>query len=136
MLSEGISLIIVDDEQEVARVLQLLGVDEAVPLGDMVKVLDRLYDVVFYEVFEGSMANAEKYLHAYNVRRAIVVHEGKAKAFGRDLNWIKQSLQCKARLVEEGILPPPNLNFVRQPPVWHQQEERDDPYTELGYSRR
>lgn len=136
MLSEGISLIIVDDEQEIARVLQLLGVDEAVPLRDMVNVLDRMYDVVFFEVFEGSMSNAEKYLHAYNVRRAIVVHEGRAKAFGRDLNWIKQSLQCKARLVEEGILPPPQMKFVQQPPCWQQPEEKDDPYADLGYGRR
>jgi hypothetical protein len=137
MLSEGISLILVDDEAEIVQVQDFLGVTAAVPLDDMVKHLDVMYEVAFTVVFKGGLENALKYLHAYNVRRAIVVVEGKATAYGRDLTWIKKSLQFSSRKVTEGVLPEPKLNLdFMQGRSFEQPVERDDPYESLGYGRR
>lgn len=137
MLSEGISLILVDDEAEIVQVQDFLGVTAAVPLDDMVKHLDVMYEVAFTVVFKDGLENALKYLHAYNVRRAIVVTEGKATAYGRDLTWIKKSLQFSSRKVTEGVLPEPKLNLdFMQGRSFEQPVERDDPYESLGYGRR
>lgn len=136
MLSEGISLILVDDEAEIVKVQELLGVTAIVALDDMVNHLDVMYEVAFTVVFVGGIEKAEKYLHAYNVRRAIVVVGGKAKAYGRDLTWIKKSLQYAHRTVEEGILPEPKLNLEFMGRAFEQPLERDDPYADLGYARR
>lgn len=136
MLSEGISLILVDDEAEIAKVQSLLGVTAVVALDDMVNHLDVMYEVAFTVVFTGGLENAIKYLRAYNVRRAIVVNEGKATAYGRDLTWIKMSLNYSARKIEEGVLPEPKLNLdFMKGRSFEQPAERDDPYADLGYRR-
>jgi hypothetical protein len=137
MMSQGISLILVDDENEIPSLLPLLHIDNVVALDDMINHLDTLYDEVFYVLFTGPESAAEKYLHMYNVRRAIVVHSGKAKAHGRDLTWIKAVLGNSKREVVRGVLPEPKLNlgFLDRSGGFSQPEEKDDPYAELGYRR-
>ena len=137
MMSPGISLILVDDENEIPSLLPLLHVDKVVALDDMINHIDTLYDEVFYVVFTGPESDAEKYLHMYNVRRAIVVHKGKAKAHGRDLSWIKAVLGNRKREVVKGVLPEPKLNlgFLDRSQGIPQAEEKDDPYADLGYRR-
>lgn len=136
MRGEGISLILVDNESEVGRVVELLKVTRTAPLDDMINHLDTMYEIAFVKVFDGTMAHAESYLHAYNIRRALLVHSGKVKAFGRDLGWLQVSLQSTAPVVEKGVLPPPVFKFdFQQTKGFEQVEEKDDPYTELGYRR-
>lgn len=137
MRGEGISLILVDNESEVGRVVKLLGVTHTAPLDDMIKHLDQMYEIAFVKVFDGTLRHAESYLHAYNIRRAIMVHSGKVQAFGRDLGWLQASLQSRKPVVEKGVLPEPVLKFASKAAEgFSQPEEKDDPYIDLGYARR
>lgn len=136
MLGEGISLILVDNESEVGRVAKLLKVTHTAPLDDMINHIDQMHEIAFVKVFDGTLKHAESYLHAYNIRRALLVHSGKVKAFGRDLGWLQVSLQSTAPVVEKGVLPPPVLKFdFKESKGFEQVEEKDDPYTDLGYRR-
>ena len=136
MRGEGISLILVDNEADVDKVVHLLKVTHTAPLDDMIKHIDVMYDVAFVKVFDGTLRNAESYLHAYNIRRALLVHSGKVQAFGRDLGWLQASLQATSPVVEKGDLPAPDLSHVFQRQNgFVQAEEKDDPYAELGYRR-
>lgn len=125
MLSEGISLLLVEQESDLTNLRFILGVSETVPLNDMANNLHQLYDAVFHEVYSGDLAVAERYLHAYNFKRAMIVHRGSIKVYGRDLNWMKAALR-KSPEVVIAELPPPVMTF-------NLHEEKADPYSELGY---
>lgn len=134
MLGKGISLILVDNEDEVARVAKLLNVTQTSPLSDMINHLDVMDDIAFVQVFDGTLAHAVSYLHAFNIRRAILSHSGKFEAYGHDMGWLQVTLQSANVPVKKGVLPPPVFKFD-QANGFAQVEEKDDPYTDLGYRR-
>lgn len=140
MMSIGISLIIVDDEKDLALLAERLHInlEDLVSLPKMMNNLDRMYDVVFFDICRGPIEHAEKHMHAYNIRRGIVVNRGTKRCYGRDFDWMKLA-------IDKGITAakPAPLNLCRELDQPGQEgichllpEEKDDPHAELGYARR
>lgn len=140
MMSIGISLIIVDDENDLTAIAERLHMkrDDLVPVSQMVNNLQRMYDIVFYDVCQGPVEHAENYMHAYNIRRGIVVNRGTKRCYGRDFDWMKLAIDKCITAAK-----PAPLNLCRELDQPGQEgichllpEEKDDPHADLGYARR
>lgn len=140
-MRQGISLIIVDNEDNVEVLLQRLNVVDAVPLSTLYDNVDKVEDLVFYHVMKTSQEEAERFAYCYNLRRALLWVDGHVHAHGGDLNWVKASL---FRIEPARPIPVPEVQVAVDKalpagfstlPSFQAPEERDDPYADLGYRR-
>jgi hypothetical protein len=135
----GVSIVLADSESEVNRLLATLGVSVAHPLSSLQDVCLTEPDAVFTAVLD-SQTKMERLTQFLTVRRGVMSFQGKRKFIGFNVDWMTRVLVTDDldRAITVAAQPP--VEPVRTMPkpvlVVVNDEERDDPYAELGYGRR
>lgn len=131
----GVSIVLADSEVELQRLLKHLGVAVSYPLERLVEVSLSNPEAVFHVILatQGEMDRLVQYL---NVRRGITSVAGKRNFIGFNVDWMtrmlaERDLDRAIEVATAPVRPMPKPVLVRM-----DDEERDDPYAELGYARR
>jgi hypothetical protein len=131
----GVSIVLADSEVELQRLLKHLGVAVSYPLERLVEVSLSDPEAVFHIILttQGEMDRLVQYL---NVRRGVTSVAGKRNFIGFNVDWMtrmlaERDLDQAIEVATAPVRPMPKPVLVRM-----DDEERDDPYAELGYVRR
>jgi len=137
---QGISIILSDSDDEVKHLIKQLGVTDAFPLTMLSKVCVTHPDAVYYEILE-SEEQLLRLSENFKIRRGILSVNGKRQYLGFNVDWMAKTLVTRdlEKAIEASI---PSLmttpSLMRPTPVLvvSNDEDREDPYEALGYSRR
>lgn len=136
---QGISIILTDSDDEVKHLIKQLGVEEAFPLAMLSKVCSTHPDAVYYEILE-TEEQLKCLAQCFSVRRGILSVKGKRSYLGFNVDWMAKTLVTRdlERAIEASVPQLTQVPIARPAPVLVvcNDEDRDDPYESLGYSRR
>lgn len=135
MLNEtGINILLVDSQDELRRLIKILAVERAYPLADIEDIAIDSLDEVFYLVYPDP-TRLRRMTQLLSIKRGIISIGGKREFIGFNVDWMR-------RILAENDLDKA-LEAVKPVPVIHPtprgivvDHEPDDPFLELGYSRR
>ena len=131
---QGLNIVLADNDNEVKRVLDILQVTEAFPLSQLPELCLRQPEAVYYEVIaeEARIHQLLQYLH---VRRGVISIKGKRSFEGFNVDWMGKILAASDldRAIKDTQPEPPKL--PKPVLVVSNDEDREDPYLDLGYRR-
>ncbi len=114
----GINIILADSMEEVNLIAKIVGSPNVFQFKSFEQMCLIDPDAVYYAVLptHDQMYDFIKY---FNVRRGVVSSNGRRDMLGFNVDWMKKLIKApKAEIPRQGFQMP---------------EERDDPYTSLGY---
>ena len=122
MKEHGINLIVADSAEEIENLRKILGVTSVSALKSLEQMVFVDPDTVFFSVLR-TKKEMEKLFGFFTVKRGVMSYGGHRDLVGFNVDWVKKILASK----KSAELP--------KPIVIPQPEEKDDPYTDLGYRR-
>lgn len=127
---QGISIILTDSDEEVKYLITQLGVEEAFPLSMLSKVCTEHPEAVYYEVLDTEQ-QLKTLSQNFLVKRGIISVNGKRSYLGFNVDWMSKTLVTRdlEKAMESTIKKPVALG------PFFTEEDRDDPFESLGYSR-
>lgn len=126
---DGISIILADSYDEVKRLLGVVNAQEAFPLSRLSELCYTHPEAVYYDSRK-DVNHLETIAKQFKIRRGVISVDGKAEFLGFNVDWMTKVLaDKKVADIEPAPIRRPVLELACM-------EEKDDPYEDLGYSRR
>ncbi len=132
----GVSVVLADSETEVDAILVKLGVSHAYPLSQMSGEALNDPDPVFFAVL-ATQAKMDRLVQMLSVRRGITSVAGKRNFVGFNVDWMGKLMAERDldKAIAEVTKAPAQVTMPKPVLVVPSDEERDDPYADLGYRR-
>lgn len=135
---QGISIILTDSDDEAKHLIKQLGVGEAFPLTMLPKLCSTHPDAVYYEILD-TEAELKCLAQHFVIRRGVISVNGKRSFLGFNADWMGKVLVTRdlERAIEASLPKALPVSTARPTPVLVvcNDDDRDDPYESLGYSR-
>ncbi len=127
MRNFGINLILTDSMAEVEAIAKALDLVEVYPLDELTQHCLTNPDATYFQL--GDQVQQLEQLAAYfTVRRGVIRVQGKDKFLGTNVDWMTKLLVRTTHTAAKQVVQPIRTFSI--------QEEKDDPFQDLGYARR